>query len=71
MLNSGVWSSYLGAWHACEGASGVGLHNGGEEGNGDGDVGREINAFRGAGACGDLGRGEDENDAAAKIFYHT
>jgi len=65
-------SSYLGAWHACEGAIGVGHHNGWEEGNGDGDVGRVIaKASCGAGAWGDLDRGEDERDAAEKIGSHA
>lgn len=63
-------SSYLAAWHAFEGASIVGQHNGGDGiRNGDGDVGREIaKATCGAGAWGDSDSGQDERDAAAKIF---
>ena len=64
--------SYLAAWHACEGSIGVGHHNGRREGNGDGDVGREIaKASCGAGAWGDLDSGQDENDATAKILSHA
>lgn len=65
-------SSYLAAWNACEGAIGVEHHNRGQDGNGDDDVGREIaKASCGSGAWGDLDRGEDENDAAAKIVSHA
>jgi hypothetical protein len=46
--------------------------HGWEEGNGDGDVGRVIaKASCGAGAWGDLDRGEDERDAAEKIGSHA
>jgi hypothetical protein len=56
--------------HACERALDVGLDNGGQQGNGDGGVGREIaKACCGAGAWGDLDRGQDEKDAAKKIIF--